>query len=1087
MQSTRHEAAAQRSGAPVYPRCTDRTRLAFFLLITSLSLLSASSGISAAISGAGSGLLAYYPLDQATGTAASDSSGNSYSGTLNGPAWTGGRVGSGALSFDNVNDRVSLPLDVAGAEGAAITVSAWVKPSTIADNGVIVAKDRSGFTQWSLKMDGRAANDRKNNLTFTVNAGGKVVTASSDAEVMADLGWHHVVGVYDGARVSVYMDGVSVDSTPNLLTGTIANYAHQVCIGTSGATCNEAAFFGGLVDDVRLYSRGLAPAEIWDLFTYNGGITPPAPDTVPPAVTITAPAQAATVSGAVTIAAQASDNIGVAGVQFTLDGANLSGEDTTAPYGITWDTAAVANGTHRLRASARDAAGNVAVTPDVTVTVQNVSDTTPPAVSGLAAATTSNGATISWSTNEPADAQVESGPTAAYGSQSALNGSLTLSHTQALSGLSPSTLYHYRVRSRDGAGNLALSADSTFTTSAVQVTGALVHYTFDQASGTSATDSSGNNYTGNLVNGPVWSAGRIGTGALLFDNVNDRVVLPLDLAGAEGGAITVSAWVKPSTIADAGVIVAKDRSGFTQWTLKMDGRSGNNAKNNLIFTVGAGGRVVTATSDAEVMADLGWHHVAGVYNGAQVYVYLDGVSVDATANPLTGTIANYAHQICVGTSGTTCNESAFFGGLIDDVRIYSRGLTATEIGALMSAPPPGGTLPEVTVTATDPDASEAGGTGAFTFSRTGDTAASLSVTYAVGGTATNGTDYALLSGTVTIPAGAATAVVALAPINDTIVEPAETVTASVSAGQSYRAGAASSATIVIADDDVSDTSVIVVDHTSVDLFDDIPAAYMAEVKKMFLNVIGESDSRAYKNGLLYLAQQNPAYAASIRDGVAPEGPRSDALRFSNSHWGDVDSAGGWASWYGEEDWFTSDMAKARTKAHIQYVSSIGSPISAFGFGWCLDMCRSSDGTSGVDPVYQVRWAGSSVGGPQGNLPWGLDEGDFAVTGNSVSLDTYLAANEEYRYLRHRQRLGHTGLPHDRSHAKRVRRRAPVGMGGLPDVVEARAHPPVHVEPPGRRPVRFRRHHVLQRQRPADDQELHQHDRRSRDLQRVPPG
>ncbi|HEX6975668.1 MAG TPA: LamG-like jellyroll fold domain-containing protein, partial [Vicinamibacterales bacterium] len=855
--------------------------------------------------------MAYYALDQASGTSATDSSGNSYSGTLNGAAWTGGRVGSGALSFDNVNDRVVLPLDVPGAEGAAITVSAWVRPSTIADNGVIVAKDRSGFTQWTLKMDGRAANNRKNNLSFTVNAGGHVVSATSDNEVMADLQWHHVVGVYDGANVYVYMDGNNVDSTANPLTGTIANYAHQVCIGTSGPTCNESAFFGGLIDDVRIYSRGLTPAEVWDLFTYNGGVTTPPADTTAPAVTITAPAQSAVVSGSVAITAQASDDVGVAGVQFTLDGANLSAEDTTAPYGVTWNTTAVANGTHRIRASARDAAGNVTVTSDLTVTVQNVSDTTAPVISGLSATATATGASISWSTNEPADTQVEFGTTAAYGSQTALDSSLSASHAQTLSGLTPSTLYHYRVRSRDAAGNLGTSADATFTTASQMPAGALVYYAFDQSSGTSAIDSSGNNNNGTLVNGPAWTTGRIGSGALSFDNVNDRVVLPTDLAAAEGGAITVSAWVKPSTIADTAVIVAKDRSGFTQWSLKMDGRGGNNKQNNLSFTVNAGGHVVSATSDAEVMADLGWHHVVGVYDGAQVYIYMDGVNVDSTANPLTGTIANYSHQICVGTSGPTCNESAFFGGLIDEVRIYGRGLTASEVQSLMSGSASTGTLPVVTVAATDANASENGDTGAFTFSRTGDTTAALTVSYTVSGTATGGSDYTALSSTVTIPAGAASAAVGLTPMNDTIVETSESVIVSVSSTSSYQAGSPASATVMIADDDVSDTSVIIIDHNAVALYDKIPAIYLAEAKKMFLNVLGESDSRAYRNGLNYLAQQNAAYATSIRDGVAPEGPRTDALRFSNSHWGDVSNASGWGNWYGEEDWYTSDQAKTR--------------------------------------------------------------------------------------------------------------------------------------------------------------------------------
>ena len=50
---------------------------------------------------------------------------------------------------------------------------------------------------------------------------------------------------------------------------------------------------------------------------------------------------------------------------------------------------------------------------------------------------------------------------------------------------------------------------------------------------------------------------------------------------------------------------------------------------------------------------------------------------------------------------------------------------------------------------------------------------------------------------------------------------------------------------------------------------------------------------------------------------------------------------------------------------------------------------------GEDPVYLVRWAGSSVGGPEGNLRWGLDAADEALTGNTVCLDTYLDATQQY--------------------------------------------------------------------------------------------
>ena len=86
---------------------------------------------------------------------------------------------------------------------------------------------------------------------------------------------------------------------------------------------------------------------------------PPPVDTTAPTVSVTAPANGATVSGTVTLTATASDNVGVAGVQFLVDGASrLGSEDTTAPYGVSWNTTTVANGTHTLTAVARDAAGN---------------------------------------------------------------------------------------------------------------------------------------------------------------------------------------------------------------------------------------------------------------------------------------------------------------------------------------------------------------------------------------------------------------------------------------------------------------------------------------------------------------------------------------------------------------------------------------------------------------------------------------------------------------------------------------------------------------------------------------------------------
>ncbi|HLA40916.1 MAG TPA: Ig-like domain-containing protein, partial [Candidatus Glassbacteria bacterium] len=135
---------------------------------------------------------------------------------------------------------------------------------------------------------------------------------------------------------------------------------------------------------------------LWSCTGSNGGTTascslakPPSPDTTAPIITLTAP-PAGQVSGSVTISANAADptspagqiTSGLVGVQFKLDGVNLGQELTTAPYSGSWNTLAVANGSHTLTATARDAAGNTAASGPVLVTVANPINL-PPALSSI--------------------------------------------------------------------------------------------------------------------------------------------------------------------------------------------------------------------------------------------------------------------------------------------------------------------------------------------------------------------------------------------------------------------------------------------------------------------------------------------------------------------------------------------------------------------------------------------------------------------------------------------------------------------------------------------------------------------------------
>jgi Purple acid Phosphatase, N-terminal domain len=85
-------------------------------------------------------------------------------------------------------------------------------------------------------------------------------------------------------------------------------------------------------------------------------------------------------------------------------------------------------------------------------------------LSVTASSTTADAATVTWTTAVPSDSQVEYGPTAAYGNFSALASSKITGHSVALSGLTPGTTYHFRVRSSDATGVLVTGGDNTLAT-----------------------------------------------------------------------------------------------------------------------------------------------------------------------------------------------------------------------------------------------------------------------------------------------------------------------------------------------------------------------------------------------------------------------------------------------------------------------------------------------------------------------------------------------------------------------------------------------------------------------------------------------
>ena len=123
----------------------------------------------------------------------------------------------------------------------------------------------------------------------------------------------------------------------------------------------------------------------------------------------------------------------------------------------------IPNTLYHYRAVSRDKAGNLAISPDITVQIPP--DITAPVITRPAAGYITNQyAYFTWATNEPADTQVEYGLTPSYGSVTAFLPDMVISHASGVLNLALGSLYHYRVKSRDPYGNQAVSGDFTFTT-----------------------------------------------------------------------------------------------------------------------------------------------------------------------------------------------------------------------------------------------------------------------------------------------------------------------------------------------------------------------------------------------------------------------------------------------------------------------------------------------------------------------------------------------------------------------------------------------------------------------------------------------
>jgi len=210
--------------------------------------------------------------------------------------------------------------------------------------------------------------------------------------------------------------------------------------------------------------------------------------------------------------------------------------------------------------------------------------------------------------------------------------------------------------------------------------GPVAHWKFDETSGTTAVDSSGNNNTGTLLNGPVWTTGKIG-GGLSFDGTNDYAS-KASFSGDTASGGTVSLWVKLDAYT-SGANVVKGLLTADGTRLFLD----NNDKWRVLVQDTVPANVVDITINA-VPALGAWIHLVVTWDTSVARFYVNGVESGTDSTVTTTYTTLNGKTIYLASDRLVANR--YLDGSLDDVRIYNRALSASEVQTLYNgtvAPP----------------------------------------------------------------------------------------------------------------------------------------------------------------------------------------------------------------------------------------------------------------------------------------------------------------------------------------------------------------------------------------------------------------
>ena len=634
------------------------------------------------------GLVAAYGFDTGSGTTAADQSGSGNNGTLSNATWAGSAAGKfgNALSFNGTNASVTVADSNSLDLTAGMTIEGWVNPDVAGGFRTMIVKERPGDLVYGLYS---SSDSNRPQSQVTV---GSVRIVDAPAAIPAAT-WTHLAATFDGTTQRLYVNGAQVASLAS--AGTILASNSPVKIGGNSIW---GEWFDGLIDEVRIYNRALSAAEIQG----DMGSSISSPDATPPSAPGTLNATGSLGQAALTWGA-ATDNVIVARYNVyrsTTSGFTPSAANRVAqPTGTSYVDSGLAAGTYYYRVAAEDAAGNVGPAGNE-ASAAVTADTTPPtAPTGLTATPSAGQVGLTWG------ASTDAGGIARYNVHRATSAGFTPSvanriaqptgTTYSDSGLAAGT-YYYKVTATDNAGNTgSASNEVSALVAAGPPPGLVAAYGFDAGSGTTAIDQSGTGNNGTLSNA-TWSVtGKFGS-SLSFNGTNSHVSVPDSTSLDLTTGMTVEGWVRLNVAGGFRTLLVKERPGDLVYGVYAN-TDGNRPQSQV--TVNGTPRWIDGT--AAVPPGV-WTHVAATYDGATQRLYVNGTQVASLA--LAGSITTSNSPVKIGGNAIW---GEWLNGLIDEVRIYNRALSATQIQSDMTLSVTPDTTPP-TVTSRTPAPGSAG-------------------------------------------------------------------------------------------------------------------------------------------------------------------------------------------------------------------------------------------------------------------------------------------------------------------------------------------------------------------------------------------